>query len=325
MTIEPGQTWELGELRPADAPGVCELVRLAFGEHYPVATFREPAQLVAASASDAIRSVVARTLRGEVVGHLACYQATPNPHIWEVGVAAVHPAYQGNGIFQRMGEDCLARIRRDPASQVAFAENMNLVPQCMAHAVGMVSMALAVDQMPAAAPARASCILDFVLLHPHPHAIHLPAAHADNLRFLCDGLGDARQMLPAEGSPPREGGTAIQSQVFPEAQVGRFVISRLGADLAEAFAREEASALAQGVKVCQAWLPLAAPAVGWAADLLAGRGYFLGGLLPCWFGEDGLLLQRTLAPPHFAEIKLRYPRSREILARVREDWRRVAG
>ncbi len=324
MTIEPGQTWELGELRPADAPGVCELVRLAFGEHYPVATFREPAQLVAASASDAIRSVVARTLRGEVVGHLACYQATPNPHIWEVGVAAVHPAYQGNGIFQRMGEDCLARIRRDPASQVAFAENMNLVPQCMAHAVGMVSMALAVDQMPAAAPARASCILDFVLLHPHPHAIHLPAAHADNLRFLCDGLGDARQMLPAEGSPPREGGTAIQSQVFPEAQVGRFVTPVGGPIWRRRSPGRKPPPWPRESRCARLGCPWPRPrwvgrrtswpdgATSWAGFCPAGSGK----MASCCNGPW---------PPPFRGDQARYPRSREILARVREDWRRVAG
>jgi hypothetical protein len=60
-------------------------------------------------------------------------------------------------------------------------------------------------------------------------------------------------------------------------------------------------------------------------ESLRERGYFLGGPLPRWFDDDGLLMQRLLQPPHWDTINLAFDDDRELVRLVREDWESLAG
>jgi hypothetical protein len=58
-------------------------------------------------------------------------------------------------------------------------------------------------------------------------------------------------------------------------------------------------------------------------NLLNRHGYFIGGILPRWFDQDGLLMQKLFCPPYFDEIQLHSDQTKKILSAVQEDWRRV--
>jgi hypothetical protein len=45
--------------------------------------------------------------------------------------------------------------------------------------------------------------------------------------------------------------------------------------------------------VIQVWLKFSSPWNGKVVDILRRKGYFLGGSLPRWFDEDGLLMQKV--------------------------------
>ena len=85
----------------------------------------------------------------------------------------------------------------------------------------------------------------------------------------------------------------------------------------------ESESSAVGVKIRQVFLKLTEPAVAAAADLLRQRGYFLGGVLPCWFGEDALLMQKTLEKPNFEPIFVLTKRAKQIKQFVADDCERV--
>ena len=78
----------------------------------------------------------------------------------------------------------------------------------------------------------------------------------------------------------------------------------------------------KGILVIQVWLNLACPWVGQAVETLRDRGYFLGGALPRWFDNDGLLMQKILKRPDWDGICLYTDRASEILRFVRADWER---
>ena len=96
-------------------------------------------------------------------------------------------------------------------------------------------------------------------------------------------------------------------------------------DFLSALAECEAQADALGVVVYQVWLPMSQPCLGWAVDGLRERGYFLGGLLPRWFDEDGILMQRLVHPPDWEAQQILLERSQAIAKFIREDWDRVTG
>ncbi len=74
------------------------------------------------------------------------------------------------------------------------------------------------------------------------------------------------------------------------------------------------------MKVIQVWLKLSWPYVGKAVEALRGRGYFCGGVLPRWFDEDGMLMQKVLGRPNWEGTQLHFDRARRILEWVRSDW-----
>jgi hypothetical protein len=81
----------------------------------------------------------------------------------------------------------------------------------------------------------------------------------------------------------------------------------------------------KAIKVIQVWLKLGSPWVGAAVDALREQGYFLGGLLPRWFDDDGFLMQKLLCPPDWEGIRLHTDRAKILLNMAHEDWDRVTG
>jgi hypothetical protein len=68
---------------------------------------------------------------------------------------------------------------------------------------------------------------------------------------------------------------------------------------------------------------LSCPWIGEAADILRNRGFFFGGVLPRWFGEDGLLMQKVLVRPNWEGINLYTDRAVQILRFIKDDWEKT--
>jgi len=54
-------------------------------------------------------------------------------------------------------------------------------------------------------------------------------------------------------------------------------------------------------------------------EVFRANGYFLGGLLPRWFDEDGLMMQKLFCPPEWEKIHLYTDRAKRISGIVRQD------
>ena len=80
----------------------------------------------------------------------------------------------------------------------------------------------------------------------------------------------------------------------------RLTVTRAGRDFGEAVSAAEAKAGPRGL--IQVFLNLGDATAPPAVEMLRGRGYFLAGLLPYWFGADGLLLQKVRLEPDWDAI-----------------------
>ena len=331
--IEPGQDFEIDLFRPEDAEGVVSLFLVVYGSGYPIKTFMEPETLKRENAAGRTISTVARTSRDDIIGHNALYQSAPHAGVYESGVGLVHPAYRGDkGIFSALIAHGLEIGIRKFGVEAAFSEPVcnHLLSQKQASRLGWVTQALEVDLMPAAAydkeksaAGRVSTLLDFGTILPKPHRVYLPAVYEESLRFLYDGLDDKRLLEVGNGDPLPDSATDMKIQIFDFAGVARIAIPAAGADFAERFAVQEQALWQQGLAVLQVWINLSVPWVSSVVDVLKKRGYFLGGLLPRWFDEDGMLMQKTLQSPNWEGIKLYSERAGKLFELVQADWKRA--
>lgn len=331
--IEAGQEWQVLRFTPEDAAGVVSLFRSVYGEGYPVRTYLDEKSLIEENGAGRIISSVAKTPRGEVVGHNALFNSAPHPGTYESGAGVVHAAYRGGkGIFTSMAAHGLEMAREMPSVEAIFGEPVcnHTFTQKLSLKLGWVARALEVDLMPAAAyqkeasaAGRVAAFLDFYLVRPKPHAVYLPGIYSDDLRFFYENLDDARDFRLSEDRISAGTVTEIRPQIFSFAAVARVAVQTIGADFASRLDSLEESLRQEGVQVTQLWLKLDCPWVGVATEILRERGYFIGGVLPRWFDTDGLLMQKINKRPDWEGILTITERGAQILARVRADWQRT--
>lgn len=322
---------EVDLLRPQDAPQVAGLFRKVYGDGYPVRDYYQPEALIEANRGGRIISSVARTAEGRVVGHNALFSHAPHPKTYESGAGLVDPDFRAGNLFTSMCAHGIQVGGPRFGVEAVWGEPVcnHVYSQRMCRSLGWITMALEVGLMPAAAyvkehsaVGRVSALQDFVTLRPNPHRVHLPTAYADGVAWLYDEFDDSRELVTAVGPLPAGVASRIDNRIIPAAQVARMTLWETGPDLDRALAAAEAEADAAGVEVCQAWLSLGNAWAGAATEVLRGRGYFLGGLLPRWFGVDGFLMQKLRQAPDWEAIKLEFDRAKRLRDLVRADWER---
>jgi len=330
--IEPKQKWEVDLFRPEDAPGVTGLFRMVYGDGYPVKTFTDPERLIEENAARRTISCVARTPKGDIVGHSALYPSAPFRGLFEFGATLTAPNYRAGVLGFRLTEYCVGEMAGRFGVEIVFGEPVcsHIVMQKIGAKLKFEPCAVEVDLMPAEAytkeegsRGRVATLLNFRIIDPKPQTIHLPAAHEETARFIYGGIRHECRLIPSSGKLPDREETRVDVQIFDFSKVARFAVQEAGADFASVFDREEAAARGKGTIVHQVWLKLSWPWVGRVVELLRSRGYFIGGLLPRWFDMDGLLMQKVFGPPNWDGIQVFGERAGRILEMVKADWKRT--
>ncbi|MFO7802093.1 MAG: GNAT family N-acetyltransferase [Desulfovermiculus sp.] len=328
--IQPGQNWQADSMHPEDAEGVCRLFRLVYGPDYPIKTYIQPDELIKENRAGRILSSVARTENQDIVGHVAIFYSAPSDQVLECGSAVVHRHYRHANIAAQLTTHVQKRATQELQAAEIWLESVlnHDFSQKICRSMNFRSLAFEVDLMPAAAytkersaPGRVSTLMDFLLLNPRPHRVLLPAAYKDQLQILYSHLPADRDLGAADPDFNPEQSSQIQSQTFPFAQVARMAIHQVGRDFQDICIQKDKEGLDQGMEVLQTWLRLTDPGVGRAVDFLRTQGYFFGGLLPRWFDDDGLLMQKTLSSPRWDEMRIAFDQGRMLADMVKEDWR----
>ncbi|MDR3641311.1 MAG: hypothetical protein P4L39_08310 [Humidesulfovibrio sp.] len=315
--VRPGLDYEVEAFRPSDAEGVCDLFYRVYKDAYPLDMYYIPDAVRDAVEKGALHPVVARLPGGEIVGFAALYHSSPPfAGLLEFGLGMVHPAYRGSLILFHLTNELTARMTALPSVEAVFGEAVcdTIITQHSSSLFGFREVALELELMPGDGSGRISCLVMFRNIRDRRRLLHAPAFCAQELRKLVAWAELDREVAILGEGPHEAESTRLTVQIFPHARVMRGNVYSLAGDGAEALRQAEAAAMEQGCSVFQWFLNLAEPSAAAGGALLRQSGYRLGGLLPRWFDDDALLMQKLLDAPLAEHINLYSDRAREILA-----------
>lgn len=323
-------SFEVGLFRPEDAEGIVNLFRAVYGESYPIKIFYDPKALTEVNNKGEYYSIVVREASGKVVGVTHLYQSAPYKRSYEIGAGLVLSKYRGLGLNKSMFHFIFEQwIPCNEAIEEIFGEPVcnHTIIQKETLKFNVVETALEVALMPAqaysketSASGRVATILAFRCYRSRPHKVFLPSRYKDELHYIYVGLDDARQILEAKDRLPAEVSSRAEMTVFDFAHVARIAVHETGSDFSAYIDDLEKKALDKGVVVIQVWLKLSRTSVGAEIEILRDKGYFLGGVLPRWFDDDGLLMQKVICNPEFETIQVYSDRAKTILDMIKNDW-----
>ncbi len=327
------QSFEVGLFRPTDAEGVARLFRSVHGEDYPIKMFYNPRELTRANEQGDYYSVVARSKDKEIIGIHNLFRSAPSRDVYEWGVGLVLKDWRGVKVSRKIVLHMLDKVIPELGMHTVFGEpvTFHLHMQKEGAAYGFQETALELGLMPGEAYSgegvtadRVSTLLFFRCYRNIPQSVYLPAPYNEALRFMYENFSSDRSFHEAGAPIPAGEVSKSKMDIFDFAKVARITFLEAGSDLAEHMRDLESQAEEKGAIVIQVWLKLTSPCVGELVRILRARGFFLGGPLPQWFDDDGLLMQKVLFTPDFESIQLYSERSRRIRDLVKSDWERTS-
>lgn len=331
--VEPGRPYDIGPLRPGDGQGVAQLFYAIYGDRYPVKDYYDPQRIERSNAEGSLLTVVARLENGAVGGQGAYYQSSPpNKALFEFGQVMVAPEYRDTlmaaKIIREM--DRLSRAMRQAQGFFGEAVCTHTVTQKLVYKQGYCECGLEVSLMPAGAyekegagAQRVSCLLGARVDRDRPMPLCLPECYRGEMELILDGFHLERDIHFSSVDQPETATTALERRTFDFAQVERAQALTVGADFPEIAAALDREAAERGLAVLQVYVNAGAPGAAYAVEALRARGFFLGGLIPLWFGPDGILMQKLYVEPDFEAINLHSDKAKAIFERVRADHNRA--
>lgn len=325
------RSFEVGLLRPEDADGVAQLFRSVHGEDYPIKIFYDPPKLIRANQEGDYYSIVARFTGGEIIGIHNLFRSAPSRSVYEWGVGLVLKEWRSIGVSGAIERFMIDTVIPQLGMHTVFGEPVTIHLHMQKHSEnhGFQHAALEVGLMPGEAYTgegvisnRVSTLLSFRVYRNIPQQIFLPVTYDEAIRFMYGDFSSGRTFSESTEPIPPSAASEAKMDVFDFAQVARISFYETGADFAERISGLEAEAIEKGSIVIQVWLKLTSPWVGTVVNVLRARGFFLGGVLPQWFDDDGLLMQKLLFKPDFESIHLYSDRARRLKDLVKADWHR---
>ncbi|MBP7530032.1 MAG: hypothetical protein KA801_19075, partial [Syntrophorhabdaceae bacterium] len=332
MDISDNERITIDTFQPGDAKGVGELFRSVYGEDYPVKLVYQPDALVEAFEKHENIPAVARSSKGTIVGYVSIFRSAPVETVYEAGQGLVLVEYRKHGIARATNRYFAEELAPAYGADAVFGEAVCNHPHSQKAWAkeGAIETALEVDLMPAETYAREGSASGRVAtLHmtrmylPMEHTVYAPDRYEEVMRFIYSGFRSGAVVEKARDEIAGNEPTSIETRLFEFAGVARVTVREAGQDFQAVFEGHEADALAKGMVVVQVWLKLSRPFIGTLVEYLRGRGYFFGGILPRWFGVDGLLMQKVVPRPNWEGIHLYSDRALAILEAVRHDWQSV--
>jgi hypothetical protein len=330
-------TWTLDLFRPTDAAGVVALYRDIYGENYHVASVYDPELLIAEQEQGDVYRAVARSACGEVVGHTAYARSSPpNRGLYEACQLVVHHDWRGSALASELTLFAIEQIPLQYQIRYTWGEAVtnHLFSQRIYTGSGHAETGIELDLLPGGSMAQAmrgenrgriSVVTIFRNYGPpQPQTIYLPSSYTRQLPFLYSGFEHGHCFVDSTAPLATDRAVRGKLDIFAAVAVARITFLQLGGDFAACLADYETQTAAVDVRVHQVFLPLTDPAIGEAVNCLRKRGYFLGAVLPCWYGDDGLLMQKLIDEPNLAGTKLFTDRARDILSVVLSDRNSVA-
>jgi hypothetical protein len=290
---------EVRAATPQDAEAIAQLLYESYHLSYVHADFYRPRYLMAALTSGELVSTIA-VHEGRVIGHHAVMPLPGVPSA-ETGVAVVHSAYRGLGLFGRLFEYTLdTAIKRGLASVFGDAVTIHPFSQRAELSHGYRETALQLGMVPAGTtmrgfggegPKRRTATLrSYRPFDKHPRQVAVPATYRELFESVYANVGVA---MEARAEPALLEDEVVTANVDEPRALGFLRLGQWDGEARTLLKRSVRQLLSRHVDVVYADVDLMAVGdVNEAAAELNGLGFFVAGLvLHGPNGHDYLRLQ----------------------------------
>jgi hypothetical protein len=327
------RSWTVEMFKPEDALGVVDLYRAIYGENFPKQeVYRAEWHLEQARTHDTYR-IVARTNEGTIIATGAIYRSSPaNPELYEGGGLMALPEYGKQNVALEVAQFALKKLPLLFNIRQMWGECVcnHLFTQMYFVKDGGVACALEVDLLPDGSfksqsergldlEGRVSALVIIRTYHPTRQTSYLPPIYREVLSKIYEPLPMERTFEDHQEEPVAKETSAF-IDIKETAGLSRITVWQIGMDFSGWLRQVEQEAKKAGIILFQVIIPLNTPVAGKAAEYLKNEGYWLGGVMPGWFGADGLLMQKTLHEPDFSQIKVYSKPGKAILEMVKSDY-----
>ncbi|WP_243360161.1 acyl carrier protein [Fundidesulfovibrio terrae] len=331
--VEPDAKYQVGPLRPGDGQGVAQLFYSVYGDRYPVEDYYIPARIEQLNSDGSLLTVVARLESGAVAGQGAYYQSSPpNKALYEFGQLLVAAEYRNTLMAAKITREMDRLSHTMTQAQGFFGEAVctHTITQKLVDKQGYSECGLEVSLMPAGAyekegagAQRVSCLIGARVDRDRRMPLNLPECYRREMELILDGFSLDREISFSSQDAPLAAESSLDSRTFDFASVERVQSLKVGADFPARVLELDESAKRRGLAVVQVFVNAGEPGAVFAVDALRARGFILGGLVPLWFGPDGLLMQKLYVAPEFEAVNLHSDRAKALFAFIRADWDRA--
>ena len=303
-------TYKVDFFKPRDAAGVVDLYRTVYGENYPVQSVYDTREIIRQEKCHETYRMVARSPDGEIVGHIAVFHSVPpipNQGLFECGQLMVRPDYRKTPLGFELFHACASEVPEKFHLELwGEAVCNHLFTQQMAVRERFIETALEMDLMPESAynlpssqsaGGRVSVLPLFQITTRRPQTLYLPAAYAEFLRSIYEGLEAGSTLAVSGADLPPGTETKGSMELFKEAGVARITVTSTGSNFSKWIEERMNEAEKRGIIVTQVFMPLTVPWTGAAVDILRKRGYFIGSR------KRQATARRQLAHHHFVDFR----------------------
>ncbi len=277
------------------APFVAEIIKKIYQKSY--SKLHLPTAKEALQEHQAKDNLVALAFcNEEVVGMISLKRSSDSPKVYELGMLSVVQEHRNGQVAKALTDYAKYNFADFVEYDAAYLENVSshYYTQRKANQNYGIDCAIALGAMPELdTKGRMSFIFNF-FEHDKafPQPIYIPEFYVDDLLLFYFGL-KPRTILPFCNKKPYNKKSLITHTHFPTLNLLKASVSNIGEDFLANILQLESYIEQNQVITTLVYLPLSSEYISFAVDVLSDRGFFLGGIMPFWFGCDGLLMQKT--------------------------------
>lgn len=295
---------EIRAMRPEESFELSRCVYRSYGYSYDWDYIYYPDRIQELQERGLMRSCVAVTPDGELVGHLAVTVERPDSPVGEAGQAVVDPRFRGHHLFPRMKTFMAEQAAREGMYGL-FSEATAVHPYSQRGnlELGAAETGFLLGYIPASVSykeigedregRRGSVALFYLRTNPEPQrSVYPPAAYHREIQKVIEHNG-LRREIESGGEPGLPASSRMSVDVRRDHNLAFVRVEEPGSDLTELVERRLRELCLHRVDCVYVDLPLSHPATSRAGVGLRELGLFFGGIIPEAHpaGGDALRLQ----------------------------------
>lgn len=289
---------------PEDGEGITALFREVYGNHYLDPVVYDPKMLVEKNNSKMIMSVVAKDQFGKVVGHVAAVCRDVEHGVYEMAQGAVHPKTRGRSILSEMLSFSLDLVENFQSCNVLYAEPVtnHVFTQKPLIAAGFRDTGILYNFVPGEMMQQeeGKQLSVAILMQFRPRKdrsareVHLPARYIEIAEAIYGSLKLGRTIL-TDGIADGANRMHCRFNVQENTDMGcvKIYVTAPGKNINEVNGVANRALSSRSFRLVHCYVPIKYPESINTVNDLQNVGFTFGAILPNWWGDDVILMQKT--------------------------------